>query len=86
MRFDRDIGTTPALMVIQVKETQQRLERGGIRRVARSTGKPRWASRGRRLLFWSGHLLASLGERLQQVGSPRPVGQGPRSSWATERR
>ena len=84
--FDRDIGTTPALMVIQVRETQERLERGGIRRVARSTGKPRWASRGRRLLFWIGHLLASLGERLQQVGSPQPSGQASRSSWATEQR
>ena len=84
--FDRDIGTTPALMVIQVRETQQRLERGGIRRVARSTGKPRPASRARRLLFWSGHLLASLGERLQQVGSPQPRGQASRSKWATEQR
>jgi len=73
--FDRDIGTTPALTVIQVKETHQRWEQGPIGRVVRPQGNSWRVSRRRRLLFWAGHVLTSLGKRLQQYGSPWPGGQ-----------
>lgn len=86
MRFDRDIGTTPALMVIQVQETQRRLTQGRIGRAARRRGEPRWARRGRTLLVHIGQGLTRLGERLQQVGSRPPTGQAARSPWAAQQR
>lgn len=86
MRFDRDIGTTPALMVIQVQETQRRLTQGRIGRVARRQGEPWWVGRGRTLLVYIGQGLTRLGKRSQQVGSRPSDGQAARSKWAAQQR
>jgi hypothetical protein len=71
---DYEFGTTPALMVIQVKETQERWEQRQTWYVARFKQAPWLVNHGRRLLFEAGHILRSLGEQLQQYGLPQPTG------------